>query len=58
MSTFKIFEIFLLHHKMEDINEHLLTANIEVSCCKDQFKQAVSQLLTNNTFHAIQSISF
>ena len=43
---------------MEDINEHLLIANIEIFCWKDQLKQAVSQLLTTNTFHAIQSISF
>ena len=27
---------------MEDINEHLLIADIEVSCWKDQLKQAVS----------------
>ena len=43
---------------MEDIDECLLLANIEASCWKDQLKQAVSQLLTTNTFHAIQSISF
>ena len=43
---------------MEDIDEHLLIANIEVSCWKDQLKQVASELLTTNTFHAIQSISF
>ena len=43
---------------MEDIDEHLLIANIEVSCWKDQLKQVVSQLLATYTFHAIQSISY
>ena len=43
---------------MEDIDDHLLIADIEVSCWKDQPKQAVSQHLTTNIFHAIQSISF
>ena len=55
-SIFGKFEIFLLHHKMEDIDEHLLIADIEVSCWKDQLKQVVSQLHTTNTFHAMQSI--
>ena len=40
---------------MEDIDEHLLIADIEVSCWKDQLKQAVSQLFITNIFHAIQS---
>ena len=43
---------------MEDIDEHILLANIEASCWKDQLKQAVSQPLTTNSFHVIQSISF
>ena len=43
---------------MEDIDECLLIANIEVSCWKDQLKQVVSQLLTTNTFHVIQLIPF
>ena len=42
---------------MEDIDECLLLANIEVSCWKDQLKQAVSPYLITNVFHAIQSIS-
>ena len=40
---------------MEDIDECLLIANIEVSCWKDQMKHAVSQLFITNIFHAIQS---
>ena len=43
---------------MEEIDEHLLIAGIEVSCWKDQLKQAVCQYLTLNILHAIQSISF
>ena len=43
---------------MEDIDECLLIASNEVSCWKDQLKQVVSQHLTMNTFHVIQSISF
>ena len=42
---------------MEEIDEHLLITGIEVSCWKGQLKQAVSQYLTTNTFHAIQKIS-
>ena len=43
---------------MEEIDEHLLIAGIEVSFWKDQLKQVVSQYLTLNIFHTIQSISF
>ena len=42
---------------MEDLDEHLLIAKIEVSCWKDQLKQAVSPFQFINTLHAIQSIS-
>ena len=50
---------FLLYHifKMEDLDEHLLIAKIEVSCWKDQLKQAVSTFQFINTLHTIQSIS-
>ena len=43
---------------MEEIDEHLLITGIEVSCWKDQLKQVVSQCLTLNILHALQSISF
>ena len=42
---------------MEDLDEHLLIAKIEVSCWKDQLKQAVSEFQFINTLHTIQSIS-
>ena len=42
---------------MEEINECLLIASIEVSCWKEQLKQAVSQYHTLNIFHAIQFLS-
>ena len=34
-STFEISEISLQNNKMEEIDEHLLIASIEVSCWKD-----------------------
>ena len=43
---------------MDDIDEHLLLANIEASCWKDQLKQAVSPHLITNVFHVIPSIYF
>ena len=43
---------------MEEIDEHLLITSIEVSCWKDQLKQVISQYLTLNILHAIQSIFF
>ena len=43
--------------QMEDLDEHLLIAKIEVSCWKDQLKQVVSPLQLINILHAIQSIS-
>ena len=37
---------------MEDLDEHLLLTGIEISCWKDQLKQAVSQLqFTNNSIN-------
>ena len=42
---------------MEDLDEHLSIAKIEVSCWKDQLKQAVSPLQLINILHVIQSIS-
>ena len=42
---------------MEEIDECLLIASIEVSCWKDKLKQVVSQYLTLDILHAIQSIS-
>ena len=42
--------------QMEDLDEHLLITKMEVSCWKDQLKQAVSPLQLINIFHAIQSI--
>ena len=41
---------------MEDLDEHLILGEIEISCWKDQLKQAVSQLQFTNSFHAIQLI--
>ena len=41
---------------MEDLDEHLKLAEIEISCWQDQLKQAVSQPQFTNTFHVIQSI--
>ena len=41
---------------MEDTDKHLLLANTEASCWKDQPKQVVSPL-TTSAFHAIKSIS-
>ena len=38
---------------MEDIDKHLFLANIEVSCWKDQLKQAVSQFCITITFYAV-----
>ena len=43
---------------MEEIDEYLLITGIEVSCWKEQLKQAVSQYLILDILHAIQSISF
>ena len=43
---------------MEEIDECLLITSIEVSCGKEQLIQAVSQYLTLDILHAIQSISF
>ena len=43
---------------MEEVHECLLIASIEISCWKEQLKQAVSQYLTLSIFHAIQSIFF
>ena len=43
---------------MEEINEHLFIADIEVSCWKDQLNQVVSQYPSLDILHAIQSISF
>ena len=50
---------FLLCHsfKMEDLNECLLIAKIEVSCWKDQLKQVVSPFQFIKILHTIQSIS-
>ena len=42
---------------MEDLDECLLIAKIEVSCWKDQLKQAVSPLQLINILYVIQSIS-
>ena len=47
----------LCFFQMEDLDECLLIAKIEVSCWKDQLKQAVSPLQLINILHAIQSIS-
>ena len=38
---------------LEDLDEWLLLAKIEISCWKDQLKQAVSQLQFINTLAAI-----
>ena len=43
---------------MEEIDECLLIACIEISYWKDHLKQEVSQYLTLNILHAFQSISF
>ena len=42
---------------MEDLEECLLIAKIEVSCWEDQPKQVVSQFQFINMFQAIPSIS-
>ena len=40
--------------EMEEVNECLLIASLEISCWKEQFKQVVSLSLTLIIFHAIQ----
>ena len=42
--------------QMEDLDEHLLITKIEVSCWKDQLKQAVSPLWLINISNTSQSI--
>ena len=42
MSILQNFEIFPVPSTMEDLDECLLLAKLEVSCWKDQLKQAVS----------------
>ena len=48
---------FEIPNKMEEVDECLLIASIEISCWKEQLKQVVSQSLTLIIFHAIQLIS-
>ena len=42
---------------MEDLDEHLLIAKIEVACWKDQLKQVVSPLQLITISYTSQSIS-
>ena len=59
LEILELFTNFLLCHtfKMEDLDEHLLIAKIEVSCWRDQLKQVVGQFQFINTLYTIQSIS-
>ena len=54
---FENLEIFLSFHKMEAIDEHLLIVDIEISCWKDQLRQAVSQSYITDFFYLFQSTS-
>ena len=56
----KLFGYFLSHPTMEgleDLDEQLLLAKLEISCWKGQLIHAVSQLQFTNTLYALQSIS-